>query len=75
VKISVANARVFDVDKDVCWAWLGNIDLLVLERASDFVDDLSPLLGWDLWARHGVYGVKLFRKLQRPRDVLKGEEG
>jgi hypothetical protein len=68
----VANARVFDVDKDVCWAWFRDIDLLVLDRASDFVDDLSPLLSWDLWAGHGVYRVKLLLEVAKVERCSEG---
>lgn len=54
VEIGVADARVFDVDEDILRAGLGDGNLLVLERATDLVDDLSPLLGGNLLRRHGV---------------------
>jgi hypothetical protein len=52
MEIGVADTRVFNVDEDFLRARLCNWDLLVLKRATDLVDDLSPLLGWDLWSRH-----------------------
>ena len=48
----MAHARVLDVDEDFLWARLCHWDLLVLKRASDLVDDLSPLLGRDLSTGH-----------------------
>lgn len=48
----MADTGVFNVDEDFFRAWLGHGDLLVLKGAADLVDDLSPLLGGDLGARH-----------------------
>jgi hypothetical protein len=66
MEISVADARVLDIDKNLIWARLWNWDLLVdnscgeleplpwnLEEvqltSSGLLDNLCPLLSWDLW--------------------------
>jgi hypothetical protein len=49
VQISVAHTGVLDVDKNLIWAWLLNWNLLVLDWSAGLLNDLRPLLGWDLW--------------------------
>ena len=48
----MADTGVFDNDKHLAWAWLCHWDLLVLDWAAHLLDDLSPLLLGNLWARH-----------------------
>jgi hypothetical protein len=44
VQVSVADARVLDVDENLIGAGLLYGDLLVLDGASGLLDDLRPLL-------------------------------
>jgi len=48
MEISVADARKLDVDKNLIWARLLDWDLLIFDLSSTLVQDLSPLLVWDL---------------------------
>lgn len=47
VQISVAHTGVLDVDEDLIWAGLLDIDLLVLNWASGLLNDHGHLLLWD----------------------------
>ena len=42
----MANTREFDIHQNVCRAGFGDINLPILERPTNLVDDLYPLLGW-----------------------------
>ena len=53
VKISVADTRELDVDENFIRARLRNRDLLVLDWSAGLLNDLGPLLLWDLRGRHG----------------------
>jgi len=55
----MANTRVFNVDQDFARTWLRNWDLLVLDGSTDFLDDLSPLLVWNVWGHCGVIWKRL----------------
>ncbi len=50
MKIGMADARIFDIHKDLIWAGCRNIDFLVLDRSTDLLDYLSPLFLWDVWS-------------------------
>ena len=54
----MAYSGVFDVDKDLAGAGLRDGNFLVLDGSSDLLDDLRPLLLWDL-SRHVVWIIKL----------------
>jgi hypothetical protein len=45
VQISMADTRVFDVDKNLIRTWLLDRNLLVLDGAASLLNDLRPLLG------------------------------
>lgn len=45
----MADTRVLDVDENLIWARLLYGDLLVVDRTTGLLDDLRPLLLWDLW--------------------------
>lgn len=47
VQVSVADARVLDIDEDLIWTWLLDWDLLVLDWTASLLDDLRPLHLWD----------------------------
>jgi len=49
----VADTRVFDVNKDFAWSWFCDWDLLVFDWSTDFLDDLSPLLCWNVRGHYG----------------------
>lgn len=59
VEVGVADTSVFDVDKNLIGAGLGNGDLLVLEFSSGLATDLSPLHLGNLGSRHCGIGSRL----------------
>lgn len=60
VEVGVADTRVLDVDENLIWAGLLDVDLLVLDWAAGLLDDLGHLPLGNLWLGHSVGdGTKL----------------
>lgn len=48
VEISMADTRVLDIDEDFIMTWLLYWDLLILHWSTCLLDNLRPLLVWNL---------------------------
>lgn len=49
VEICVANTGELDINENLIRTWLLNRNLLVNDWLASLLDDLCPLLSWDLW--------------------------
>ena len=78
----MADARVFDVDEHFVGAWFWDWDLFVFDWTAGLLDDLGPLLLWDLRCHVGSVGDDVCLNLVsdhiqvdcESKSVLKGNQ-
>lgn len=60
VEICVAHTREFDVHEHFIWTWLLNWNLLELDWSAGLLDDLRPLLLWDVLSHCEVFSMRAY---------------